>query len=129
MRSVTTLFGVTDHYISVERKPTHIRISSIHNPERNNGRTYHVHSVSFLAINVIEAPATAIFLLQAATRNCESSDYIIGGSRGGVRDARPPLGIQILSISCSFRENLACSRPPGGFTPPPSGKSWIRHCT
>ena len=44
----------------------------------------------------------------------------IGGSRGGVRDACPPLGIQILSISCSFRENLACSRPP-------SGKSWIRH--
>ena len=43
----------------------------------------------------------------------------IGGSRGGVRDARPPLGVQILSISCSFRENLACSRPPGGFTPPP----------
>ena len=39
---------------------------------------------------------------------------------GGVRDARPPLGVQILSISCSFRENLACSRPP-------SGKSWIRH--
>ena len=38
---------------------------------------------------------------------------------GGVRDARPPLGVQILSISCSFRENLACSRPPGGFTPPP----------
>ena len=31
---------------------------------------------------------------------------------GGVRDAHPPLGVQILSISCSFRENLACSRPP-----------------
>ena len=44
---------------------------------------------------------------------------IIGGSRGGMRDARPPLGVRILSISCSFRENLACSRPPGGFTPPP----------
>ena len=68
--------NVTDRYISVERKLTHIRISSIHNPERNNGRTYHVHSVSFLVINVIEAPATAIFLLQAATRNCESSDYM-----------------------------------------------------
>ena len=55
-----------------------------------------------------------------------SGQVTIGGSRGGVRDARPPLGVQILSISCSFRENLACSRPPwrvhappGGFTPPP----------
>ena len=51
----------------------------------------------------------------------------IGGSRGGVRDARPPLGVQILSISCSFRENLACSRPPWRVHAPPSGKSWIRH--
>ena len=53
----------------------------------------------------------------------------IGGSRGGVRDARPPLGVQILSISCSFRENLACSRPPWRVHAPPSGKSWIRHCS
>ena len=47
---------------------------------------------------------------------------------GGVRDARPPLGVQILSISSSFRENLACSRPPWRVHTPPSGKSWIRHC-
>ena len=47
---------------------------------------------------------------------------------GGVRDARPPLGVQILSISCSFRENLACSRPHWRVHAPPSGKSWIRHC-
>ena len=46
---------------------------------------------------------------------------------GGVRDARPPLGVQILSISCSFWENLACSRPPWRVHAPPSGKSWIRH--
>ena len=44
-----------------------------------------------------------------------------------MRDARPPLGVQILSISCSFRENLACSRPPWRVHAPPSGKSWIRH--
>ena len=50
-------------------------------------------------------------------------DTTIGGSRGGVRDARPPLGVQILSISCSFRENLACSRPPWRVHAPPSGKS------
>ena len=41
---------------------------------------------------------------------------------GGVRDARPPLGVQILSISCSFRENLACSRPPLEGSRPPLGK-------
>ena len=46
-----------------------------------------------------------------------------GGSKGGgVRDARPPLCVQILSISCSFWENLAKLRvhapPLGGFTPP-----------
>ena len=28
----------------------------------------------------------------------------IGGSKGGARDARPPLGVQILSFSCSFRQ-------------------------
>ena len=48
-----------------------------------------------------------------------------GGSKGDVRDAPP--GIQILSISCSFWENLAksyvgaLSPPPGGLVPPPLG--------
>ena len=32
----------------------------------------------------------------------------IGGSKGGMRDDPPP-GIQILSISCGFRKNLAKS--------------------
>ena len=45
----------------------------------------------------------------------------IGGSKGGVRDARSPLGFKILSISCSFWEILAKSHPLGGFTPPPEG--------
>ena len=55
--------------------------------------------------------------------------------RGGVRDARPPppLGVQILSISCSFWENSAklCvhAPPPWRVHAPPSVKSWIRHCT
>ena len=48
-----------------------------------------------------------------------ASAVSIGGSRGGVRDARPPPGVQILSISCSFRENLACSRPPWRVHAPP----------
>ena len=45
--------------------------------------------------------------------------------RGGVRDARPPLCVQILSISCSFWENLAKLRvhapPLEGSRPPPWG--------
>ena len=48
-----------------------------------------------------------------------------GGSKGGVRDAPPPPpGAQILSISCSFRENMAKSyvgAPPGELAPPPRG--------
>ena len=55
-------------------------------------------------------------------------ELCIGGSRGGREGRTPPLGVQILSISCSFRENLACSRPPWRVHAPPSGKSWIRHC-
>ena len=58
----------------------------------------------------------------------EQYDKALADLGGGVRDARPPLGVQILSISCSFRENLACSRPPWRVHAPPSGKSWIRHC-
>ena len=45
---------------------------------------------------------------------------------------RAPPGVQILSISCSFREKLAKSYvgapPPRGVGTPSSGKSWIRHC-
>ena len=44
---------------------------------------------------------------------------IIGGSRGGREGRTPPPGVQILSISCSFRENLACSRPPWRVHAPP----------
>ena len=46
-----------------------------------------------------------------------------GGSKGGARDARP-LGVQILSISCSFWENLGkivCWRPARELAPPPPG--------
>ena len=44
--------------------------------------------------------------------------------RGGAGDARPPLGVQILSISCSFWENLTnlyVGAPPGELAPPPRG--------
>ena len=46
---------------------------------------------------------------------CPFSLADLGGAWG---THAPPLGVQILSISCSFRENLACPAPPGGFTPP-----------
>ena len=41
-----------------------------------------------------------------------------------ILDARPPLGVKILSISCSFWENLAklcVGAPPGELAPPPRG--------
>ena len=43
---------------------------------------------------------------------------------------RAPPGVQILSISCSFWENLAKSYvgAPWRVGAPSSGKSWIRHC-
>ena len=49
---------------------------------------------------------------------------IIGGSKGGCKGRAPPLGAQILSISCSFWENLAKSYVgafPGELAPPPRG--------
>ena len=60
------------------------------------------------------------------TSPCSSLARLIsGGSKGGARDAPPPpLGAQILSISCSFQENMAKSyvgAPPGELAPPPRG--------
>ena len=50
--------------------------------------------------------------------------------RGGRGTCAAPQGAQILSISCSFWENLAKSYvgAPRGVGAPSSGKSWIRHC-
>ena len=48
--------------------------------------------------------------------------FFSGGSKGGMRDARPP--VQILSISCSFWEILAKSYVGANFgelAPPPQG--------
>ena len=53
----------------------------------------------------------------------------IGGSRGGVRDARPPpWASKFFRFHAVFGKIWRVHAPPGGFTPPPSGKSWIRHC-
>ena len=53
-----------------------------------------------------------------------------GGSKGGAGEARPPPGVQILLISCSFWEKIRQIRmlaPPWGVGTPSSGKSWIRY--
>ena len=66
-----------------------------------------------------------------STNTLDTIEVFIANDRGGFRGAqgaRPPLGTQILSISCSFWENMAKSyvcAPPGRWRPPP-GKSWIR---
>ena len=47
-----------------------------------------------------------------------------GGSKGGRRGRAPPLGVQILSILCSFWEkstNSYVGAPPGELAPPPRG--------
>ena len=47
-----------------------------------------------------------------------------GGSKGGAEDAHLPPGVEILSIPCSFWENLAKSyvgTPLGELVPPPRG--------
>ena len=45
----------------------------------------------------------------------------------GVRDAPP--GGRILSFSSSFRQKISKIIPILELAHPPSGKSWIRHCT
>ena len=54
---------------------------------------------------------------------------IIGGSRGG-REGRtpPPWASKFFRFHAVFGKIWRVHAPPGGFTPPPSGKSWIRHC-
>ena len=58
-------------------------------------------------------------------RIVRTQDDISGGSKEGGRRGRvPPLGVQILSISCSFWEILAKSYvgdPPGELAPPLRG--------
>ena len=51
------------------------------------------------------------------------SRRVIGGSKVGARDAHPSLGVQILSISCSFWENLTKTYvgAPVGLALPPAG--------
>ena len=57
------------------------------------------------------------------------SNFYIGGSRGGVRDARPPPGRPNSFDFMQFSGKFGVFTPPlEGSRPPPSGKSWIRHC-
>ena len=65
---------------------------------------------------------------------CKVSFTPVADLRGAQGTRAPSLGVQILSISCSFWQNLAKSyvgappHSPGNWRPS-SGKSWIRHCT
>ena len=43
----------------------------------------------------------------------------IGGSRGGAPETRAPLGVQILSFSCSFRQKNLQNNPNLGVVAPP----------
>ena len=64
----------------------------------------------------------------SVTRKYEAVADLRGGREGR---APPPLGAQILSISCSFWkiwQNRMLAPPPRGVGTPSSGKSWIRHC-
>ena len=54
--------------------------------------------------------------------------FIIGGSRGGVRDARPPWASKFFRFHAVFGKIWRVHAPPWRVHAPPSGKSWIRHC-
>ena len=61
---------------------------------------------------------------------CYLLSYYSGGSKGGARDARPPLPRNVF-IFMQFSGKIGqiigwC--PPFGVSAPSSGKSWIRHC-
>ena len=59
----------------------------------------------------------------------ENRPLIIGRSRGGVRDARPPPGRPNSFDFMQFSGKFGVFTPPWRVhAPPPSGKSWIRHC-
>ena len=57
------------------------------------------------------------------------TELIIGGSRGGVRDARPPPGRPNSFDFMQFSGKFGVFTPPLEGSRPPSGKSWIRHCS
>ena len=55
-----------------------------------------------------------------------SPQVCIGGSRGGVRDARPPWASKFFRFHAVFGKIWRVHAPLEGSRPP-SGKSWIRH--
>ena len=50
----------------------------------------------------------------------------LGGGAWGTH--APPWASKFFRFHAVFGKIWRVHAPPGGFTPPPSGKSWIRHC-
>ena len=65
---------------------------------------------------------------QPAFINSQNTIHSIGGSRGGCEGRTPPRASKFFRFHAVFGKIWRVHAPPGGFTPPPSGKSWIRHC-
>ena len=63
---------------------------------------------------------TQIYLVSYHFKYPSIASYkVIGGSRGGVRDARPPWASKFFRFHAVFGKIWRVHAPPGGFTPPP----------
>ena len=84
-----------------------------------------------LSIHLIPQSINVLCMVIWADKTLINFSYNAVADLRGARGTPPPGGAQILSISCSFWENMAKSyvgAPPRGVGAPSSGKSWIRHC-
>ena len=89
-------------------------------------------TVSFSAVVVETSVQEGLEEMSFGDSEAQEHAHGSGGSKGGARDARP-LGVEILSILCSFSENLAKSyvgAPLGELALPPranpgSATAWI----
>ena len=112
--------------ISTEKSlPTHLFLQS-------NLCSSPVFSINFLGV----MPITLVQTSPNITASTPSSPgrfhlQALADLGGGRRDARPPSGSNFLHFHAVFGKNWSNSMlapPPLGLAPPPSGKSWIRHC-
>ena len=79
-----------------------------------------LHMVCVLYCRHSSLPKTKTGIFDAVVNRCVDC---IGGSRGGVRDARPPpWASKFFRFHAVFGKIWRVHAPPGGFTPPPLGK-------